>query len=144
MIEIIHRILVSSRFYGFDPYSVVERNIVCYDIDSEKIKCCHERIDQTFPGCAYPQFHTADFLMDEIQEKFDFIVGNPPYIRYEKIPANVRSVYKKMFATFYYRADLYVLFFEKLSNFSNLEELMVLFAPIVGSKTNMVKILEDI
>lgn len=51
--------------------------------------------------------------MDEIQEKFDFIVGNPPYIRYEKIPANVRSVYKKMFATFYYRADLYVLFFEK-------------------------------
>lgn len=82
--------------------------------------------------------------MDEIQEKFDFIVGNPPYIRYEKIPANVRAVYKKMFATFYYRADLYVLFFEKLSNFSNLEELMVLFAPIVGSKTNMVKILEDI
>ena len=113
VIEIIHRILVSSRFYGFDPYPVVERNIVCYDIDSEKIKCCHERIDQTFPGCAYPQFHTADFLMDEIQEKFDFIVGNPPYIRYEKIPANVRAVYKKMFATFYYRADLYVLFFEK-------------------------------
>ena len=37
--------------------------------------------------------------MDEIQEKFDFIVGNPPYIRYEKIPANVRAVYKKMFAS---------------------------------------------
>lgn len=113
VIEIIHRILISSRRYDFNPNSVIERNIICYDIDPEKIKCCYEKIAVTFPGYTYPKFHTTDFLMEDILEKFDFIVGNPPYIRYEKVPVKTRSIYKKAFTTFHYRTDLYVLFFEK-------------------------------
>lgn len=56
VIEIIHRILISSRRYDFNPNSVIERNIVCYDIDPEKIKCCYEKIAVTFPGYTYHRF----------------------------------------------------------------------------------------
>lgn len=113
VIEIIHRILCSASIHDFDPYPIIEKNIVCYDIDPEKVKNCHEKIAYTFPGYTFPQFHTSDFLMDDIKEKFDFIVGNPPYVRYEKIPTETRALYKNKFLTFHYRADLYVLFFEK-------------------------------
>lgn len=113
VIEIIHRILMSARLHEFDPYPVIETNVMCYDIDPEKIKICHKKIAYTFPGYTFSQLYTRDFLMDDIHEKFDFIVGNPPYIRYEKIPTEARNLYKKLFLTFHYRADLYVLFFEK-------------------------------
>lgn len=113
VIEIIHRILISARLHDFDPYPVIENNVVCYDIDPEKTKNCYEKIAYTFPGYTFPQLYTRDFLKDDIQAKFDFVVGNPPYIRYEKIPTEARTLYKKKFLTFHYRADLYVLFFEK-------------------------------
>ena len=44
VIEIIHRILMSARLHEFDPYPVIETNVVCYDIDPEKIKICHDKI----------------------------------------------------------------------------------------------------
>lgn len=53
-----------------------------------------------------------DFLFSEWPVDFDFIIGNPPYVRYENIPENVRDIYKKKFSTFHYRCDLYVLFYE--------------------------------
>lgn len=113
LIEIIHRILFSARDFNFDPYPVIENNIVAYDIDPKKIERCRQHILYTFPSYTLPCLKAKDFLQDNIQEKFDFVVGNPPYIRYEKIPVTTRTIYKKNFITFHYRADLYVLFFEK-------------------------------
>lgn len=54
-----------------------------------------------------------DFLLTPIQGSFDVIVGNPPYVRQERIPGALLSVYKQRFSTLYDRADLYVLFFER-------------------------------
>ena len=53
-----------------------------------------------------------DYLLMS-HEAVDIVVGNPPYIRYEQIPEEKLQVYKQRFRTFYYRADIYVLFFEK-------------------------------
>ena len=113
LIEIIHRILLSAKQYNFNPNPIIENNIVAYDIDSDKIERCRQHILCTFPNFTLPSLKTKDFLLEDIIEKFDFVVGNPPYIRYEKIPTANRAIYKKKFATFHYRADLYVLFFEK-------------------------------
>lgn len=113
LMEIIHRILFSARQHNFDPYPIIENNIVAYDIDSKKIERCRQNLLYIFPDFTLPCLKTKDFLQEDIFEKFDFVVGNPPYIRYEKIPTTKRTVYKKEFATFHYRADLYVLFFEK-------------------------------
>ena len=43
----------------------------------------------------------------------DFVVGNPPYVRLEDIPAEVSAAYRSECATMRGRADLYVGFFEK-------------------------------
>lgn len=43
VIEIIHRILMSARLHEFDPNPVIEINVVCYDIDPEKIQICHDK-----------------------------------------------------------------------------------------------------
>lgn len=55
----------------------------------------------------------ADFLLAPLPTKFDFIVGNPPYVRQELIPAALLAEYRARFRTLYDRADLYVPFFER-------------------------------
>ncbi len=55
----------------------------------------------------------ADFLLEPYREQFDFVVGNPPYVRQELIPANLLAEYRQRFVTLYDRADLYVPFMEK-------------------------------
>lgn len=55
--------------------------------------------------------HT-DFLLTSWQETFDFVVGNPPYVRIEDLPPKVLSRYRELYPTCTDRADLYVAFFE--------------------------------
>ncbi len=54
-----------------------------------------------------------DFLLADIQGSFDFVVGNPPYVRQERIPAPLLKSYRSKYSTLYDRADLYVLFYER-------------------------------
>lgn len=54
-----------------------------------------------------------DFLITEIPGQFDFVVGNPPYVRQERIPTPLLKVYRQNYSTLYDRADLYILFFER-------------------------------
>lgn len=54
-----------------------------------------------------------DFLLTRLEGGFDFAIGNPPYVRQERIPATLLSEYRRRFRTLYDRADLYVPFFER-------------------------------
>lgn len=54
-----------------------------------------------------------DFLLTSISGRFDVIVGNPPYLRQERICAPLLAAYKKRYKTIYDRADLYIPFFER-------------------------------
>lgn len=54
-----------------------------------------------------------DFLLSPISGNFDFAVGNPPYVRQERIPPALLGEYRRRFRTLYDRADLYVPFFER-------------------------------
>lgn len=55
----------------------------------------------------------GDFLLETPTMAFDFIAGNPPYIRQEMISSALLQEYRNRFQTFYDRADLYILFIEK-------------------------------
>ena len=55
----------------------------------------------------------TDFLLGEWPTPFEFVVGNPPYVRIEDVPRQVLSRYRALFATTTDRADLYVAFIEK-------------------------------
>lgn len=54
-----------------------------------------------------------DFLLCELGGSFDIIVGNPPYVRQERIPAALLAEYRTRFRTLFDRADLYVPFYER-------------------------------
>jgi hypothetical protein len=55
----------------------------------------------------------GDFLLARIDRVFDFVVGNPPYIRIEQIPAALQAEYRIRYRSIYDRADLYVAFIER-------------------------------
>jgi hypothetical protein len=55
----------------------------------------------------------GDFLLKDFPFHFTYIVGNPPYVRQEMIPAVLLAEYRHRFDTLYDRADLYIPFIEK-------------------------------
>lgn len=113
VVEIVRRLLESSRRFCFDFSTAFQSNVFAYDIDEAKIASCRSRIAAL--GLSAPlegNVRQVDFLTADIR-CFNIVVGNPPYIRYEQIPADLLSSYKQQFHTFHYRADLYILFFEK-------------------------------
>lgn len=55
----------------------------------------------------------SDFLLARLPHEFDFVVGNPPYVRQELIPSALLAEYRRRYATLYDRADLYVPFIER-------------------------------
>ena len=54
-----------------------------------------------------------DFLLCLLPDKFDMVVGNPPYVRQERIPTALLEEYRRRYRTLYDRADLYVPFYER-------------------------------
>ncbi len=55
----------------------------------------------------------GDFLLTPLEGEFDFVVGNPPYVRQELIPATLLAEYRIRFETIYDRADIYIPFIER-------------------------------
>lgn len=55
----------------------------------------------------------GDFLLAPLDGQFDFVVGNPPYIRPELIPAPLLTEYRRRYQTMYDRADIYIPFIER-------------------------------
>ena len=54
-----------------------------------------------------------DFLLCGLNGEFDFVVGNPPYVRQERIPEALLREYRARFRTMFDRADIYIAFYER-------------------------------
>ncbi len=113
VVEIVRRLKQSSILFGFDLNKVYHQCVSASDIDRKKVEICIKRVSKEVPEIEHPELniHAEDYLLSA-HDDFDIIVGNPPYIRYEQIPQDRLSSYKS-FSTFYYRPDMYILFFEK-------------------------------
>ena len=112
VIEIAHRLLHSAALYHFDANEAFQRNVRAYDIDERKIEHCRKRLTDIGISPSGKNLQVANFLKCKA-EKTDIVVGNPPYIRYENIPKDMRDFCRCNYSTFHYRCDLYVPFFEK-------------------------------
>ncbi len=55
----------------------------------------------------------GDFLLVPIEGAFSHVVGNPPYVRQERIPDALMEEYRRRYSTIYDRADIYVPFIER-------------------------------
>jgi len=65
-----------------------------------------------FAGIREIEIRQRDFLLPS-DEKFDRIVGNPPYVSILELDASERERYRKAYLTARGRFDLYLLFFEQ-------------------------------
>ena len=63
----------------------------------------------------------GDFLLADLPAAFDYVVGNPPYVRQELIPDDLLVIYRQRFTSLYNRADLYVPFIERGLNLLSAE-----------------------
>lgn len=55
----------------------------------------------------------GDFLLAPLEGRFDFVVGNPPYVRQELIPSPLLAEYRRRYLTMFDRADIYIPFIER-------------------------------
>jgi hypothetical protein len=116
----VRRLLSSSKKIRPDQ---LESAIVAFDVNEENIgvasevilkELCSRQIDlATARKLTKKWFRHGDFLLEGYKQSFDFIVGNPPYIRIEQLPDLLQSEYRRRYSTLYDRADLYVAFIEK-------------------------------
>ena len=58
-------------------------------------------------------FFCEDFLLREFDGRFDVVIGNPPYIRFDNLSKEKQLAYKARYATFSERCDICVPFFER-------------------------------
>jgi adenine-specific DNA-methyltransferase len=64
-------------------------------------------------GLARQWIVTGDYLLASAGDRrADFVVGNPPYIRYDEIPPQALAVYRGLYPTMVGRGDIYVGFIE--------------------------------
>ena len=54
-----------------------------------------------------------DFLLADLPRSFEFVIGNPPYVRHELIPDTLLTEYRTRYSTVFDRADIYIPFIER-------------------------------
>lgn len=113
--EILKRLHTSSLNFCFN-FADALSNVKLFEIDTESASRLSKLIDGYLSSISSSHASLAvtagDYLLSE-KIKADVIVANPPYVRYDNIPNEARSIYKKRFKTFTHRADIYIPFFEK-------------------------------
>lgn len=87
LVPIVERYISESLEQGVlkaDICEGLQQDIWAYEIDKSLSTCCIERLNSIAEQYGIPAVKwnviCADFLKAKIGQKFDFIVGNPPYI----------------------------------------------------------------
>jgi adenine-specific DNA-methyltransferase len=96
--------------------------IRAYDLQAKHVRTSREAVIGTLTARGWRPKHAlqfaehavrkGDFLLARSLPKADFVVGNPPYIRLESVPAKRSDAYRRSCETMGGRADIYVGFFE--------------------------------
>ncbi len=81
----------------------LEQDIVAYEIDDKLIAECKRKLNEIIEKYGISNVNwnimCEDFLADEVEILFDYIIGNPPYIAYPDLPTDVRKYIKDNFLT---------------------------------------------
>ncbi len=119
--EMVRRLVESCRQNGRPLAETIEA-IRAYEISPDAVHRAVELIIQTLSDLGVPESLAADLARSWIKEAdfleaslgfpvADFVVGNPPYIRPEEIPA-AKAAFYRSFSTMRGRADIYIAFYQ--------------------------------
>lgn len=122
LLPMIRRLLTSWKASGLSP-SALRDSLRAYEIDPVSASALRSaaREELTAAGIAIDDAHNlaqrwvvrGDYLLDSPTTRpADFVIGNPPYIRYDDLSAEMLAIYRNMYRTMRGRGDIYIAFFE--------------------------------
>lgn len=122
LVAIAQRLVASCQRQG-RPLSDCESSLIAYELDDASAETARQAVADALgaAGIGIPAaeclaagwIRTGDYLIDAARlPQADFVIGNPPYVRLEDMPAEAASLYREAYPTMRGRADLYVGFFE--------------------------------
>lgn len=100
----------------FDSLRAVELHADSFSATSQALqtKLCNAGFSSEHAGRLVSNWLVqGDFLLEPMRQQFDFVVGNPPYLRIERIPLPLMKEYRLRYATMFDRADIYIPFIER-------------------------------
>lgn len=116
------RLIRSAMNHG-RPLESLGSALLSFDIDPEHVRLSREALQallerhKVTPRAARKLatgwVRCEDFLLASFVQKFRFVVGNPPYVRIEQLPADLLACYRQRYRSLFDRADLYVAFIER-------------------------------
>ncbi len=119
----VERLVRSARTHGRD-LSEHLRAVRAFDLQPENVERARKLVASELAGAGVSQrraerlanvwVQQADFLLDVAEDMTaDFVIGNPPYIRLEDVPAGRTDAYRRACPTMKGRSDVYVGFIER-------------------------------
>jgi adenine-specific DNA-methyltransferase len=121
LVAMIERLVASCRRLN-RPFTDCESSLIAFELDSDSAGRARELAVHTLSELgvesgaaerlASSWVRTGDYLFEAATIEADFVIGNPPYVRLEDIPADRAALYRDCYTTMRGRADLYVAFFE--------------------------------
>ncbi len=122
LLSAVRRLLASARAHGRNPEHLTG-SLCAVDVDPAQVEASRQQVLSLLLGDGVSQATAqrlstqwivhADFLLFPVTDRFDVVVGNPPYVRIEQIPPALQIEYRSRFVSLYDRADLYVAFIER-------------------------------
>ena len=119
------RLVNSWRNHGIEPRARHLRSrITAFELHPGAARDARQRVREalrshgvhhrTAAACSTAWVRNADFLLSETPpEPYTHVVGNPPYIRWSKVPAPLKSLYEKRLPAAMARGDLFLPFLDR-------------------------------
>ncbi|MEO5297088.1 Eco57I restriction-modification methylase domain-containing protein [Enterococcus cecorum] len=102
--EAINRYIIDCKNEGYSDENIIlglERDFLAIEFDKANYEKCIENLDALSKSYGFKSVNwnilNSDFLSLEIHEKFDFIIGNPPYVSYANIDFENRNFIRDNF-----------------------------------------------
>ena len=125
VVQAARRLIASCRTGGINPTAArLRRRIVAFELHAQATSEAQRRVrvalqeigvhPATASTCAVAWIRNADFLLSETAESdHTHVVGNPPYLRWSKIPAFLKSLYEERLPRHVIRGDLFLPFLDR-------------------------------
>ncbi len=103
-----------AKLSGKLIHKVIEDNVYFIDLSPDYIEKTKENL-QKLSKIKITKFNaiTDDFCFHDFDEKFDFIIGNPPYVRIQNLNKRKNLLQKQFITASNGSIDLYFCFFER-------------------------------
>ncbi|KYH30136.1 Modification methylase PaeR7I [Clostridium thermopalmarium DSM 5974] len=99
------------------PKHIIDNNLFGIDIDGKALKILAVDLFSISGHYNSSNFKNLDFLIDDIEEKYDIIIGNPPYVGHKSIDKDYSKKLKRKFKEIYKdKGDISYCFFKEALN----------------------------